>query len=354
MRNFTKRSGIVLAASALLTTAAGFAASPAWAATTGKATASNYYVTFTAGSGKANNVVVTRSGRIVTIDDKYKIKAGKGCKAVKGDSTKVRCTTTTTLISLSFHLGDRNDRFTNRTDLRMIVNGGTGNDVLIGGDGTDWLSGEAGNDRLYGGAGNDSLRGGKGTDRLYGQVGNDSLNGEQGNDLVVGGAGDDLLEGDGIGRTPGRDVIRGGSGVDSVSYAYHPAGVKVTLDGKQNDGAPGEKDLVAADVEDIFGSSFADLLIGNDGPNTVHGYEAAGGGDVIYGRGGDDTLRSDFGGSRLYGEGGDDFLMALHLDPGPADNMRPDIVDGGANGTANGDRCQVKPVDVVTNCERLS
>jgi hypothetical protein len=39
-------------------------------------------------------VVITRSGNTITIDDRVAISAGKGCKKVKGDKTKVICTTT--------------------------------------------------------------------------------------------------------------------------------------------------------------------------------------------------------------------------------------------------------------------
>ncbi|RSM39126.1 hypothetical protein DMB66_58450, partial [Actinoplanes sp. ATCC 53533] len=68
---------------------------PAQAATTGvAAVASATKVTFAAGSGQANAITVTRSGRVVVIDDKVTIKPGRGCKRVGSDKTRVKCTTT--------------------------------------------------------------------------------------------------------------------------------------------------------------------------------------------------------------------------------------------------------------------
>src|SRR3954454_13789602 len=70
------------------------AAAPAEAASTGVASVvESTKVQYKAAKGKQNKVVITRSGRTITIDDKAAIKPGKGCKQVKGDKTKVRCTT---------------------------------------------------------------------------------------------------------------------------------------------------------------------------------------------------------------------------------------------------------------------
>src|SRR5262249_28390779 len=48
------------------------------------------------------------------------------------------------------------------TGIELTVNGGDGNDVLIGGPGNDTLNGGAGDDLLIGGAGIDALDGGTG------------------------------------------------------------------------------------------------------------------------------------------------------------------------------------------------
>src|SRR4051812_2032244 len=84
----------------------GTAAGPAEAASPGVATVTgSNSVRYAAGSNQANSVVVTRSGRTITIDDRVPVKAGKGCTAVRRDPTKVRCTTSKHPALVSVHTG---------------------------------------------------------------------------------------------------------------------------------------------------------------------------------------------------------------------------------------------------------
>lgn len=93
-------------------------------------------------------------------------------------------------------------------DLRVIGNGGPGNDLLEGGnstdslhgnDGDDTLHGNNGGDLLFGDSGNDNLYGGSGTDRLSGGTGLDGMHGGKDYDFLLGGSGADrfLMEEDG-------------------------------------------------------------------------------------------------------------------------------------------------------------
>lgn len=131
-------------------------------------------------------------------------------------------------------------------------------------------------DSLTGGAGNDILSGGNGADTLTGGAGDDVLNGQNGNDT--------LLEGP-LGGL-GRDVLSGGAGTDTVSYAGRTQSVDVSLDDAANDGASGESDQVASDVENITGGDGADTLTGGAGNNVLMG---GAGDDVLVGGGGRDT-----------------------------------------------------------------
>ncbi|MEM1343528.1 MAG: choice-of-anchor L domain-containing protein [Pseudomonadota bacterium] len=139
-------------------------------------------------------------------------------------------------------------------------------------------------------AGNDIIEGAAAGDQLSGNVGDDRLIGRAGNDTLSGGADDDFLDGG-----PGADLLDGGSGIDRVSYEGSPAGVRfiiagisgvdVVFEGVSGD-ATGDR-LIS--IENIIGSNFPDLLLGN--PFV---------GSTLLGRDGDDTL---------VGGAGDDFLI---------------------------------------------
>ncbi|RAK28268.1 hemolysin type calcium-binding protein [Actinoplanes lutulentus] len=377
------RAGLTL----LTTIAVAAVAVPAEAASWGYATAGSTNVKFDADWKATNKVVITRSGRTVTIDDRLEIKPGKGCKRVKGDKTKVRCTTTKTPTKVYVELRDRNDSVVNKSNLRLIANGGSGNDKLTGGPKADVLDGDdfayrsgSGNDKIYGGAGNDDidagdgsdyvsagdgndriagdcdcltgrnragndeLRGGNGNDvlagmyghdKLYGGNGNDFLNGAIGRDRLEGGAGDDQLLGDLNSGPFAADVVLGGSGRDTVDYQYAKA-VSVDLDGVSgDDGLPGERDTVGADVENLVGGAGNDRLIGNNAANDINGLA---GDDVILGGAGDDQLYGGDGRNKIYGEAGNDLLRTAY---------GVSRLDGGLNT----DVCVAKPEDTVVGCE---
>src|SRR3712207_7621788 len=75
-----------------------------------------------------------------------------------------------------------------------------------------------GNDRLDGGRGDDVLIGGGGNDRLSGRQGDDDLRGGIGNDLILGGGGNDRLDGGG-GLDEDRKSTRLNSSHANISYA---------------------------------------------------------------------------------------------------------------------------------------
>jgi Ca2+-binding RTX toxin-like protein len=153
------------------------------------------------------------------------------------------------------------------------ITGGAGNDTLFGGDGNDNISGLAGIDGIDGGAGDDTVDGGAGNDTILGQAGNDSLAGGDGNDTLQGGDGSDLLD--------------GGAGSDTANYADSAAAVTINL----ADGLPESGGFAAGDVltsiENIVGSSFNDILIGDAGVNQIFGNS---GNDIITGGAGRDSL----------------------------------------------------------------
>jgi len=175
-----------------------------------------------------------------------------------------------------------------------LLDAGGGNDILDGGTENDTLNGEAGNDSLMGGEGNDILNGGIDTDTLNGEAGNDSLYGNSENDLLIGDAGNDLID--------------GGTEIDTATYENSPAAVTVNIDetqtysnnstdvvdiepdftinaGTAKDGY-GNTDTLK-NLENIIGSEFGDILIGNTSNNYIQGMI---GKDILIGNAGDDTL----------------------------------------------------------------
>jgi Ca2+-binding RTX toxin-like protein len=274
---------------ATLTATAAFAP-PAHAAAAGKAAVSGRTIVFTAAAGARNTVLISRSGRTVTIDDRFAIKAGSGCKAVRGDKTKVKCTTTKNPTMLRAVLGDKDDYLNNLTAIATTVGGGDGSDHIYGGSAIDLLDGGPGDDSLNGGNDDDYLVGGAGKDNLAGWVGNDTLSGGPSNDYLTGGAGDDELFG-----AAGSDTLDGGAGHD-------------VLDGE-------------ADADSVIGGS------------------------------GDDILDGGTGRDRLLGDSGDDTLTTQPVDRIPDPDVRPEHADGGAGGS---DFCDVLSADAVVNCEMVT
>ena len=77
--------------------------------------------------------------------------------------------------------------------VRILADGGAGDDVLLCGAGDDVLLGGAGADVAFAGGGDDVALGGAGDDVLRGEAGDDVLDGGPDDDVLLGNAGDDVL-----------------------------------------------------------------------------------------------------------------------------------------------------------------
>ncbi|RZJ43525.1 MAG: hypothetical protein EON86_05055, partial [Brevundimonas sp.] len=118
-------------------------------------------------------------------------------------------------------------------------------------------------------------------DTLEGTAGNDTLIGGSGDNTLSGGDGDDILIGG-----PGADRMDGGDGTDTADFTNAGAGVFVTLAGTI--GIVGESDGDRYfNIENVTGSAYNDVLIGNGGDNVLIGGE---GDDTVIGFDGDNTL----------------------------------------------------------------
>ena len=300
--------------------------------------------------------------------------------------------------------GNGNDKI-DAGDGNDTLSGGNGNDTLLGGAGNDSLNGHGGNDSLDGGLGSDNMYGNEGTDvvtyasrtvaitvditenpsetaddgavgekdyvradvenlqggsgndkftgtvhtlttagltknnKFYGNGGNDTLIGLDGNDLLDGGAGNDSLI-----AGLGTDKLIGGSNTDLADYSARTENLKLDLDGIADDGAAGENDSLASDIENLTGGKGADWIVGNGLNNVIRG---GAGNDTLEGSSGNDTLYGDAGVDKMYGQSGNDVLYARK----PAGSLAADndLVDGGIDA----DKAQVDSTDTKTSIETL-
>ncbi len=238
------------------------------------------------------------------------------------------------------------------SDFDDVMVGTAGANYFIGQDGTDSIDGAGGNDIIRGGAGADTLVGGAGVDVLQyegstsgvtvdlnadgagfqmasggdaqgdiisgfenvfgsdfddvitGNAGRNYIIGYDGNDVVDGGDGNDVIRGG-----AGGDTLEGGNGTDLLQYAGSAAGVTIdlTLDAsgfQQASGGDAQGDILSG-FENVYGSDFGDMLVGDANKNTLFGYD---GNDIIDGGAGNDVIRGGLGADTLAGGGGVDWL----------------------------------------------
>jgi Ca2+-binding RTX toxin-like protein len=214
--------------------------------------------------------------------------------------------------------------------IRILIEGGTGNDTLIG---------SMGGDTLDGGAGVDRLRGGNGNDLLLGGASADSMNGENGDDTLLGGDSTDSLAGDGadtLSGDAGNDSLAGGLGNDSLSggagsdTARGGDGDDTVNGGDGNDSLLGESGLDSLNGntgdDTLDGGRNNDLLLGSDGNDKIRGDH---GDDTINGGTGDDTINGGDGNDIVAGGDGNDLLGGGDGDDTVTGGAGNDTISGG-------------------------
>lgn len=209
---------------------------------------------------------------------------------------------------------------------------------LAGLDGNDSLSGMGGDDTIDGGAGIDTLffdylstdqsvvaslqtgarvfdannqivesdeifnienlSGSQNNDRLTGNDSDNIIDGRNGSDYLFGLGGNDLLRGG-----TGGDFIDGGEGIDTIDLSLSSSSTYANLLEGQTF-SDGTSDFIY-NIENVFGSRFDDLIIGNADNNALYGGD---GNDEIRGDSGDDVIADNGGVNHLYGGDGWDTI----------------------------------------------
>jgi Ca2+-binding RTX toxin-like protein len=198
-----------------------------------------------------------------------------------------------------------------------VINGTSGNNILIGTDLDDTISGLAGDDLIQGLGGADIINGGAGVDTadyrektagitvtLNGTnnavvtVGGTAEDILRAIENVYGGSGDDIITGDGQNNLfrggGGNDVLDGGAGNDTADYTDKTTSVVVTLAGATAATVfvNGIAEDTISNFENVFGGSGNDILTGDDRANILRG-EA--GNDILNGGADDDSLSGGAG-----------------------------------------------------------
>lgn len=239
----------------------------------------------------------------------------------------------TSVTSIQSQGGEGNDSLTVlnglNADGQITIDGGNGDDQIVGSSRRELLLGGAGNDSLDAGASNsnDTLEGGSGNDTLDGGPGSDTFR------FIGSGLGDDTISEDvseGIadlldfnGFTPGgialdlftmnQQTVNAGnlrltlSRVDIIEHVTgSPAGDTIDGNARLNSlvGGGGADTLsggssTSSDNDTLDGGAGADQLLGEAGNDSLLG---GNGNDLLVGEFGRDTLVGGLGGDTLHGD----------------------------------------------------
>jgi Ca2+-binding RTX toxin-like protein len=241
-------------------------------------------------------------------DDRLFVAGGGGASVVTGGAAAVRVSGAEPSVDqlVLYGLAGRDEL--NATALpanviNLTLNGGSGDDVLLGSQGPDLLRGDDDNDTLDGQGGADFLLGGAGHDRLIWNPGGDS-------DLMEGQDGDDVIE------------INGSD--ESEIFTITANGARVRFD--RLEPAPFNLDIGTAEALRLFANDGADTLTctGNLAALIQITADGGPGSDSLHGSNGADFLFGGPGADFIDGNQGDDVIV---LGPGE-DVVRWDPGDG--------------------------
>jgi Ca2+-binding RTX toxin-like protein len=227
---------------------------------------------------------------------------------------------------------------------QLVLNGGVGNDILLGSAGNDTMHGDEDDDVLLGNGGTDILDGGLGDNILFQDGGNAtsgivSLFGDvQDNNFVISRDAAGAILSNGV-PIPGATVAN-----TSLIRVFGLGGNDTITLNEANGALPAATLFGGAGNDTLTGGSAGDLIFGGSGDDTLLG---KGGVDFLFGGAGSDTLTGGDADDQVFGESGNDQMI---WNPGDDTDLNEggagvDVVEvNGGNGaetfttTANGTR----------------
>jgi Ca2+-binding RTX toxin-like protein len=268
----------------------------------------------------ATNTLIGNDGAdIFTITTGVDYIDGDSADGNSNENDKIILADTSTTVDLSQTLENLNDGTNTQTIIHIEhVDGGTGDDSIIGNNYANTLIGNNGNDYLKGNAGDDILQGGDGLDILIGNS--------------------------------GTNTIDGGAGVNDWAY-YDESENDVTVDlGKTDAQNTGYGTDTITNIEHLKFGTTNDTAYGNDADNIFKGN---GGNDTFFGYGGADTLRGGNGNDYLDGGDGNDSLIGGNDNDMFIVSAGTDTLDGG-DGIDTADFTGQSAIDLTLNGENAS
>ena len=172
---------------------------------------------------------------------------------------------------------DGNDDFDGGPDVDLVSYEETDGPVQV-----DLASGTASGNGSDDIVNTESVNGTFYSDQITGSDADENLHGGRGADVLEGAGGDDVIRGG-----EDNDTMDGGPGTDEVNFEGAGQRLVVNLAGRASTGQ-GEDNIF--NFEDVYGGYRNDFVIGDEGPNEIHG-----------GTSGEDTLRGLAGNDMLIG-----------------------------------------------------
>jgi Ca2+-binding RTX toxin-like protein len=247
------------------------------------------------------------------------------------DSFAIEDLSNTAVTQVVFNGGDGDDTLdATATNVQIIADGGSGNDLLMGGSAIDTFFAGAGNDVVIGQRGDDIADLGEGDDRFI-------WNNGDGSDFINGGAGFDVTQvngADGAGDEFDLQQVNGQAIFNRFNLGLFTL-TNEEIEQFEINGQGGDDSLT---VGDLTGSAVQSVVFsggdGNDflnasGTSTPVTADGGAGDDILIGGAGDDILIGGGGADLLIGGGGNDILI------GGSDTFRVGFDTGAAFNAAD-------------------